>query len=54
MNTATICTLNIVFSPTAVISVVTGGVSLFTVPVMMRCGMCPTLPWRPTCRLWFS
>ena len=41
MNAVTLGTLMIVFFLTAVISVVTGGTSLITVPVMMLCGIEP-------------
>jgi uncharacterized membrane protein YfcA len=43
MNAATIGTLMIAFFLTAVISVVTGGTSLITVPVMIQCGVEPHL-----------
>ena len=41
MNTLFVFLLAVVFFFTAVISVVTGGTSLITVPVMMQCGMDP-------------
>lgn len=41
MNAVIIFTLMIVYFLTAVISVVTGGTSLITVPVMMQCGVEP-------------
>ena len=41
MNAPFIALLVVVFFFTAVISVVTGGTSLITVPVMMQCGMDP-------------
>lgn len=36
-----ICLIGVFFFFTAVVSVVTGGTSLITVPVMMQCGMDP-------------